>query len=548
MKIKNNQVATDMTIKELCLLPNRDPFGTPRLIVEQALNDTTHAITWTDLHDFLNFGSVGIDIFSILRSDGRLDDEKYKFAIGAMEFIKSRSLQAPHGSFIQAWQSIWDVMWNYYRLCFDNELIFRGQFNAAWPLKPTFFRNDQKGLSIGAMLRRATLTESFISSLRSQQSEYFFDEPNDRDLLGVAQHFGFATPLIDFSRSLGVAAFFATLDARHFQGDTNECGVIFFLRLDATRIAMTNPGKNAGFPLLELTDINPGAIEIIEPDMKDEDNRIRRQKALFIGGAEPLALHEFLIDRIFFWQQPGDVYEDPRSGIDQLTLLPERTQLSEIAESVKKTHNLTEKPTTINILADTCISERGIIGSSGSYLWSQIQKGDDFIEELHTVVEKSEGSEGWSFIIEVMTSHFNSLRSQMLTGQIPVGGGTGPVDNTLFTTIAKLNDWAGLNLTDFWAHILCNLDGGPGLTDGHLKKVFCPQIDNDRHGIAIATALYLSSWEHLRCVDGKKARNLSSEAKSVLIDIKRNSYSDELLRKRRGWEPLNSQQPQRLEK
>src|SRR2546428_3825483 len=94
--------------------------------------------------------------------------------------------------------------------------IFRGQSNANWRLNNTLFRSSSKAqLNLKSLIERVQLTETFLTELRRNQQIYFNAKLEEQELLAIAQHFGFSTPLLDFTKSHRIAAFFATLSARN---------------------------------------------------------------------------------------------------------------------------------------------------------------------------------------------------------------------------------------------------------------------------------------------------------------------------------------------
>lgn len=96
--------------------------------------------------------------------------------------------------------------------------MFRGQSNAEWSIAPTLFRAPANKSVIA---ERAAYTDAFIDALR-HSSVLPHDILTDAELLAIAQHYGFYTPLVDFSWNMEVAAFFATQGNR-----AGEVGVIF---------------------------------------------------------------------------------------------------------------------------------------------------------------------------------------------------------------------------------------------------------------------------------------------------------------------------------
>ena len=85
----------------------------------------------------------------------------------------------------------------------SNEVFYyRGQ-NHNWPIKSTLSRNNYSDKEIER-------TKSFVNRIKSITS---LSKMSDGECLAIAQHYGYKTDLIDFTTSIDVAVFFATLDA-----------------------------------------------------------------------------------------------------------------------------------------------------------------------------------------------------------------------------------------------------------------------------------------------------------------------------------------------
>lgn len=110
------------------------------------------------------------------------------------------------------------------------------------------------------------------------------------------------------------------------------------------------------------------------------------------------------------------------------------------------------------------------------------------------------------------------LSSERLVGTLPQGGTSESADCALFPSIMDLAEWSGLNSRQLWNHLVPQLpsqwdSGGP-------RPVPPPPLQTLEQHAALACALFLAGWEHVRHVDGHRARTLMADGWLVLDQSK----------------------------
>lgn len=114
-----------------------------------------------------------------------------------------------------------------------NEILYRGQSNSCWKIESTLERFGIERLACEDYYKKVETYKPVLNSIFERQFErkvnlsgYMFNlndyhdaswELPDSEYLTYLRHHGFPTPLIDWSRSLYVALFFACED--HFDKD-----------------------------------------------------------------------------------------------------------------------------------------------------------------------------------------------------------------------------------------------------------------------------------------------------------------------------------------
>lgn len=102
--------------------------------------------------------------------------------------------------------------------CYSPDVIFRGQANSAWEIRPTAFRGGQSGIKNKERLRQ------WISEARRLGTPV---ARNYMEWLVLARHYGVATPLLDWTLNPLVALFFACTPTGN-NDDNRAEGIVYY--------------------------------------------------------------------------------------------------------------------------------------------------------------------------------------------------------------------------------------------------------------------------------------------------------------------------------
>ncbi|GBR41468.1 FRG domain-containing protein [Gluconobacter kondonii NBRC 3266] len=102
----------------------------------------------------------------------------------------------------------------------DGRVVFRGHANADWALQPSALRSNVYGIRNRYHLNCwKAIAGKFVSA------------NSDLEWLALAQHYGVATPLLDWTTNPLVALFFAAQHARQINGEAD--GVVYMVDLSS---------------------------------------------------------------------------------------------------------------------------------------------------------------------------------------------------------------------------------------------------------------------------------------------------------------------------
>lgn len=503
--MKRRATTIKLTMRELYLLHERDPLGTPPPRSLNKILSSADQLTWAELRELLQ-EDRDQEFMDEQRQSGRLTDEKYNYALAGLHLIEEQHKAARH-----VYPDIYSAVWSLERVV-QPGMIFRGQAHAEWGLQPTLLRPRGGGLDIAELQNRIALTEDFLTELRTRQSELFGGPLGEDELLAVAQHFGFPTPLLDYTRSLKIAAFFAT-SSQSVTGAGPSIGVIYY-HFSGPEDTF-RPQRPAGLlpSLTALAGVRVGALSVIAPDIPQEDDRIRRQQGVFVGGYRPHDLQSITIDRIYFRQMPEMAFEDPREGITGAALLPDKTPLSALAALVKNRRRQAEGQTFM--MGKTLLNDMSIIGTADSRLYWHLRFGQEFLERLSENVSKTfpSGSKV-DDLSTIIMRYFTLARIAVDVGTIPDSELVGQAILPLPNAVSALETWAALPNNAIWKIV------------GKYAPPYAPvrfgtaARPNDWSSIAyqaLSCAVFLTGWEHLRTANGTSAHSLIQTAELWLL-------------------------------
>lgn len=169
------------------------------------------------------------------------------------------------------------------------DYVWRGHASATWQLEPTLDRILKKRHKLADRSIRSEHLQRFQLATRGRRGSHPVPINSENEWWALGQHYGLATPLLDWTRSPYVAAYFA------FASD--ECGpdarrAVFGLPRGAVELLCENlctrwkDEKHSGSPPL---------IEFIEPRL-DENARLVNQGGVLTRAPDGVTIEDWIAE------------------------------------------------------------------------------------------------------------------------------------------------------------------------------------------------------------------------------------------------------------
>lgn len=139
--------------------------------------------------------------------------------------------------------------------CFGRNFLFRGQRDLNWELESSFDRS-----SVGSLVERENSFDLAVKNFADRMRYSGASVPEDDQLIGLAQHYGMPTRILDWSYSPYVAMFFACSGA--FEANTRPA--LYILDVEGLKSQVSERSE------LSIVEYNP-----------DLNERLRNQRGCF---------------------------------------------------------------------------------------------------------------------------------------------------------------------------------------------------------------------------------------------------------------------------
>jgi len=179
-----------------------------------------------------------------------------------------------------------------------NHFIWRGQADSAWLLEPTLdrFLKETGKIGIEAPQLTSLHLEKFKYATRGRRGVNPIEMKNENDWWALGQHHGLYTPLLDWTNSPFVAAYFALISRQ--TSSTNFRSIFGISQITVEGISKQLSNKAPGASIIEFINL-----------LTDENNRLVNQRGLFTKSAIGLDIESWykqnlpqVDDRVRMWK------------------------------------------------------------------------------------------------------------------------------------------------------------------------------------------------------------------------------------------------------
>ena len=166
-----------------------------------------------------------------------------------------------------------------------NNYVFRGQANEAWRLEPTLERHIRDNGLVDTDELRTNHLRSFIYAARGRRQRDGSPAWTEDECWCIGQHYGLATPLLDWTESPYPAAYFAFASPTP-STEPSENRVIFALQ----RVTVREKGES----LIKNKSITEkDSLKFIHPTT-DENARMINQRGLFSRTPKNMTIEDWI--------------------------------------------------------------------------------------------------------------------------------------------------------------------------------------------------------------------------------------------------------------
>jgi hypothetical protein len=174
-------------------------------------------------------------------------------------------------------------------LSLHNTFIWRGQRNSKWKLEPTINRLFADVPRSDLSVKAARQLENFKYASRGRRGNAPPPLLTENEWWALGQHFGLATPLLDWTHSPFVAAYFALYEER---ADSDGDRVVYGLHQPTVEAKCPKPLR-LGRSDKSWPPLPPPAIEFFKP-FSDENHRLVSQNGLFSRSHTELDIEDWV--------------------------------------------------------------------------------------------------------------------------------------------------------------------------------------------------------------------------------------------------------------